>query len=69
MIWAVFSGLWDAIIHALPYETKSDHIKKASRSLVSFFKRGLRYLLRSAQQFIEVPSLWSLVNCCVKLLE
>ena len=28
MIWAVFSGLWDAIIHSLPYETKSTTLKK-----------------------------------------
>ncbi len=28
MIWAVFSGLWDAIIHSLPYETKQSTLKK-----------------------------------------
>lgn len=28
MIWAVFSGLWDAIIHPLPYETKESALKK-----------------------------------------
>jgi hypothetical protein len=28
MIWAVFSGLWDAIIHPLPYETKESTLKK-----------------------------------------
>jgi hypothetical protein len=28
MIWAVFSGLFDAIIHPLPYETKESTLKK-----------------------------------------
>ncbi len=28
MIWAVFSGLWDAIINPLPYETKESTLKK-----------------------------------------
>ena len=28
MIWAVFSGLWDAIIHSLPYENKPSTLKK-----------------------------------------
>lgn len=28
MIWAVFSGLWDAIIHSLPYENKESTLKK-----------------------------------------
>jgi len=28
MIWAVFSGLWDAIIHSLPYENKVSTLKK-----------------------------------------
>jgi hypothetical protein len=28
MIWAVFSGLWDAIIHSLPYENKDSTPKK-----------------------------------------
>ena len=28
MIWAIFSGLFDAIIHSLPYETKPSTLKK-----------------------------------------
>jgi hypothetical protein len=28
MIWAIFSGLWDAIIHSLPYENKESTLKK-----------------------------------------
>lgn len=28
MIWATSSGLWDAIIHSLPYETKPSTLKK-----------------------------------------
>jgi len=28
MIWAVFSGLWDAILHSLPYENKPSTAKK-----------------------------------------
>jgi hypothetical protein len=28
MIWAIFSGLWDAITNSLPYETKKSALKK-----------------------------------------
>jgi hypothetical protein len=28
MIWVVCSGLWDAIIHSLPYENKESTLKK-----------------------------------------
>jgi hypothetical protein len=28
MMWATFSGLWDAIIHSLPYENKESTLKK-----------------------------------------
>jgi hypothetical protein len=28
MIWAIFSGLWDATYHPLPYEKNASQIKK-----------------------------------------
>jgi DDE family transposase len=56
MMWAVFQGAQEAISNPTPIEKKGD--KKADRSKVSFFKRGVRYLQRCAQLLIYPPMLW-----------
>lgn len=53
LLWSAFSGAFDAFKNSLPYEQKQG--KKAKRSKLSFFTRGLRCLLRCAQRLTEPP--------------
>jgi len=37
--------------------------QKAARSLTSWFKRGLRFLLRAAMALLPIPKPWAFADC------
>jgi len=52
-------ALYWAISTGMKPEAKRNQTKKEARSLISFFKKGLRYLLNAALTLASIPKLWA----------
>ena len=61
LYWAVSTGMWATENAAIPVEKKTAAArpKKVARSLMSFFKRGLRRIQTCLQRLCGLPALWS----------
>ena len=59
LYWAVSTGMWDAMENKTPAEKKTAAAqrKNVARSLISWFKRGLRRLQFCLQRLISPPPL------------
>lgn len=55
LYWSVSTGM-------RPKSTQEKHTKKAERSVTSFFKVGLRFILNAALYLSAIPKLWSYIN-------
>jgi hypothetical protein len=61
LYWAVSAGMWDAMENRTPAQKKDPPAqrKNIARSMISWFKRGLRRLQFCLQRLLTPPPLWS----------